>query len=106
MVRVFAIGPRDLGSIPGRLIPKTQKWYLMSPSLIGIIRYGSRAKWSNPGKGVAPSPTSWCCNYRKGSLWVSLDYGRQLYLRYIYVVYGISAFVGYLMPNPVYIYDL
>ena len=23
------------------------------------IRYGSRVKWSNPGKGVAPSPTPW-----------------------------------------------
>ena len=29
MVRVFANGPGDLGSIPGRVIPKTQKWYLM-----------------------------------------------------------------------------
>ena len=25
MVRVFAKGPGDLGSIPGRVIPKTQK---------------------------------------------------------------------------------
>ena len=25
MVRVFANGPGDLGSIPGRVIPKTQK---------------------------------------------------------------------------------
>ena len=23
-------------------------------------KYGSRVKWSNPGKGVAPSPTPWC----------------------------------------------
>ena len=28
MVRVFASGPVDLGSIPGRLIPKTQKMVL------------------------------------------------------------------------------
>ena len=47
---------------------------------LSIIRYGSRVKWSNPGKGVAPSPTSWCCNYQKGSLRVTLDYSRQLYL--------------------------
>ena len=32
------------------------------------IRYVSRVKWSNPGKGVAPSPTSRCCNYWKGNL--------------------------------------
>ena len=28
MVRVFANGPRDLGSIPGRVISKTQKMVL------------------------------------------------------------------------------
>ena len=32
---------------------------------------------SNPWKGVAPSPTPWCSSYRKGSLRVTLDYGRQ-----------------------------
>ena len=32
------------------------------------------------GKGVAPFPTPWCSSYRKGSLRVTLDYGRQLYL--------------------------
>ena len=30
------------------------------------------------GKGVAPSPTSQCNSYWKGSLLVALDYGRQL----------------------------
>ena len=44
-----------------------------------IIRYGSRVKLSNPGKGVAPSPTPWCCSYQKGSLRVTLDCGHQLY---------------------------
>ena len=28
---------------------------------------------------VAPSPTPWCSSYRKGSLRVTLDYGRQLF---------------------------
>ena len=38
-VRVFAIRPGDLASFPGRVIPKTQKWYLMPPCLIlSIIR--------------------------------------------------------------------
>ena len=86
MIRVFANGPGDLGSIPVRVIPKTKKWYLMPPCLtLGIIRYGSRVKRSNPGKGVAPSPTPWCCSYRKGSLRVTLDYGCQLYLSIIIV---------------------
>ena len=44
------------------------------------IRYGSRVKWSKPREGVAPSHTPWCSSYRKGSLRVTLDYGRQLYL--------------------------
>ena len=51
----------------------------MPPCLtLSIIRYGSRVKWSNPGKGVAPSLTPWCSSYRKGSLRVTLDYGHQL----------------------------
>ena len=62
-----------------------KKWYLMPPCLtLSIIRYGSRVKWSNPGKGVVPSPTPRCSSYRKGSLRVTLDYVRQLYL-YIYI---------------------
>ena len=44
MVRVFANGLGDQGSIPGRVISKTQKkWNLMTPCLLfNIIRYGSR----------------------------------------------------------------
>ena len=49
------------------------------------IRYVSTVKWSNPGKGVAPSPTPRCSSYWKGSLQVALDYSRQLYLLYIII---------------------
>ena len=45
---------------------------------LSIIRYISRVKWSNPGKGVVPSPALWCSSYWKGSLQVTLDYGWQL----------------------------
>ena len=39
MFRVFANGPGDWGSIPGRVIPKNQKWYLIVPCLtLSIIR--------------------------------------------------------------------
>ena len=56
--RVFANGPVNLGSIPGRVIPKTLKIYLIPPGLtLGSIRYISRVKWSNSEKGVVPSPT-------------------------------------------------
>ena len=64
---------------------RPKKWYLMPPCLtLSVIRYGSRVKWSNPGKGVAPFPTPWSSSYRKGSLRVTLDYGHQLYI-YIYI---------------------
>ena len=56
-IRVFATGSGDWGSIPGQVIPKTQKkCYLMPPCLtLSIIRYGSRVKWSDPEKGVVTS---------------------------------------------------
>ena len=57
------------------------KWYLIPPCLtLSNIRYVSRVKWSNPGKGVAPSPTPRYSSYWKGSFLVTLDYSRQLYL--------------------------
>ena len=39
----------------------------------------SRVKWSNLGKGVEAFPSSWSSSYWKGSLQVTLEYGRQLY---------------------------
>ena len=80
-VRVFANGPGDLGSIPGRVIPKTQKMVL-DASLLSTQHYKVRIKGKveQSRKGVAPSPTHWCSSYRKGSLRVTLDYGRQLYI--------------------------
>ena len=37
--RVFTSCRGDQGSIPGRVIPKTQKWYFMPPCLtLSIIR--------------------------------------------------------------------
>ena len=85
-VRVFANGPGDLGSIPVRVIPKTQKMVL-DASLLNTQHYKVRIKGKvkQSREGVAPSPTPWCSSYRKGSLRVTLDYGRQLYLLiYIY----------------------
>ena len=82
-VRVFANGPGDLGSIPGRVIPKTQKM-VIDASLLNTQHYKVRIKGKveQSREGVAPSPTPWCSSYRKGSLRVTLDYGRQLYLLY------------------------
>ena len=75
MVRVFANGRGDLCSIPGRVIPKIQKWYLMPPCLtLSITRYGSRVKWSNSApslhigveaieKGAFGSPSTTVANF-------------------------------------------
>ena len=53
---------------------------MIPPCLIlSNIRYVSTVKWSNPEKGVAPSPTPQCSSYWKGSLQVALNYSRQLY---------------------------
>ena len=49
--KVFTNGLGDWGSIPGRDIPKTHKWYLMPPCLaLSIIRYGSRVSGAVQGK--------------------------------------------------------
>ena len=65
---------------------KNGTWYLKRFCLtLSNIRYVSRVKWSNPGKGVAASPTPRCCSYLEGNLLVALDYGRQLYFSFIYI---------------------
>ena len=88
-VRVFANGPGDLGSIPGRVIPKTQKMVL-DASLLNTQHYKVRIKGKvgQSREGVAPSPTPWCSSYRKGSLRVTLDYGRQLFLKLLVLYLG------------------
>ena len=90
---MFVNGPGNRGSTPGRVIPKTQKWYLMPPCFtLSITRYRSRVKWSNPGNVVAPSPTPQCSSYWKGSFRVALDYGRQRYFFYFFLFFSFDFF--------------
>ena len=86
MVRVFANGLGDLGSIPGRVIPKTQKMVLEA-SLLNTQHYKVRIKGKveQSRERVVPSPTPLCCSCRKGSPWVTLDFGRQLYFAWWYL---------------------
>ena len=79
--RMFTNGPGDWGSVPGQVIPKTQKMVLDATLLYTrhYIRYVSRVKWSNSEKVVVPFPIPWCSSYWKGSLQVTLNYRRQLY---------------------------
>ena len=66
---MFANGPGDLGSIPGRVIPKTLKMVL-DTSLLNTQQYKVRinGKMKQSGERVAPSPTPRCSSYWKGSL--------------------------------------
>ena len=76
-VRVF--NPRSSHTKDSKMV--------LDASLLNTQHYKVRIKGKvEPSReGVAPSPTSWCCSYRKGSLRVTLDYGRQLYFTYIYI---------------------
>ena len=54
MSTVFTNGPEDRGSIPARVIPKTQK-IVLDAALHNTQHYKVRVTWSNPGKGLASS---------------------------------------------------
>ena len=84
--RVFTSSPRDLGSIPGRVIPKTLRM-VFDTSLLNTQQCKVRIKGKmeqSREKNSAPL-TFWCSSFWKGSFLVALDYGRQLYLLYIYI---------------------
>ena len=66
MSKVFAYGPGDRGSIPDRVIPKTQKMVL-DAAFIKSQHY--RVKWSNLGNGVVPFPIHY-----KG--WYAIEYNQ------------------------------
>ena len=54
---------------------QTLKKMVLDATLLSTQHYKvrSRVKWSNPGNGVAPSPTPWYSSYWKGSLRVTLN---------------------------------
>ena len=81
MVRVFANGSGDRGTIPGRVITKTQKMVLES-SLFNTQHYKVwiKDKWSTLEKGVAPFRILWYCSYWKRSLRVALENRRPTFL--------------------------
>ena len=57
MVQVFANGRRNQGSIPGGVIPKTQK-IVVEDSLLNTQYYKVwiKGKWSNPGERSSAFP--------------------------------------------------
>ena len=59
---VFANGPGDRGSIPGRVLPKTQKMVL-DVVLLNTEHYKVRVKGTNPRKGALGSPSTKVANF-------------------------------------------
>ena len=72
------------------------KKMVLDASLLNTQHYKVRIKGKVElfREGVAPSPTPWCSSYRKGSLRVTLDYGRQLY--FYFILYILLPFVNFL----------
>ena len=70
---MFGNGPVDRGSIRGRVIPKTQKWYLMHPCLtLQIIRYVSMVSGTIMGNEYRPLPHLGVVAIEKGAFGLRL----------------------------------
>ena len=62
--KVFANGPETWVQSQVKSYQRLKKWYLMLPCLtLSIIRYGSRVKWSNPGKEAFGLPSTMVANF-------------------------------------------
>ena len=61
---VFTNSPGVGGSIPGWVVPKTQK-IILDASLLNTqhCKVRIKSKWNNLGKSVAPSTIPWCNSY-------------------------------------------
>ena len=64
---------------------------VLDAASLNTQHYKVRIKWSNPRRGIAPYPKPQCSSYWKGSLRVTLDYGRLYF--YIWVLLP-SLFIG------------
>ena len=96
--RVFTNGPRDPGSIPGWIMPNTQK-IVLDTSLLNTQYYKVhiKGKVEQSRKGVVPSPTPQCSSNSKKSLHVALDYSCQLVQLYLHFLYSYDIKYSYLI---------
>ena len=77
MGRVFANGPVDMGSIPGRVIPKTLK-KVLDALLLNTQQYKVRIKGKVEESSSAPLHLG-VAVIEKGAFWSPSTEGRQLY---------------------------
>ena len=85
---MLANGPADLGSIPGRVIPKTFKMVL-DTSLLNTQQYKVHIEGKVEQSRERSSALSLHLSVvaiEKGAFWVALDYGRQLYFTYTLIM--------------------
>ena len=77
---------------------------VLDASLLNTQHYKVRIKGKveQSREGVAPSPTHWCSSYRKGSLRVTLDYGRQLYFYFNCYYISFQAMYSFLLMVRIY----
>ena len=86
MGKVFANVPGDQGSIPDRVIPKTQKIVLNDTFLnTKHHKVWIKSMWKNPGKGVVPSPTPNVVAIEKGVFWSPSTLVANFTYIYIYI---------------------
>ena len=83
MVWVFANGPGDLSSIPGRVIPKTLK-LVLDASLLNTQHYKVQIKGKVEKSRERSSALPYTLAVDFGSLRVALDNGRHFYLLFFY----------------------
>ena len=81
MSRVFANDPGDQGSVPGWVIPNTQK-KVLDAALLNTHHYKVRIK----GNVAQSRERSSAFPYWKGSLRLTLNYNHQLYFTYIAIL--------------------
>ena len=67
--RVFAIGPGDQGSVPSRVLTKTQKWYLIAPLLTQHYKGWIKCKVKQIRERSCASPTQQFSSHVKVVFW-------------------------------------
>ena len=103
MVRAFIDDLVDNVSIPGGIIPKTQK-IVPNASFLNTKHYKVRikGKWNNLGKELAPSPTVAIEN--GAFVWLSNTVSQITYYIYIYIYSDRAglACIGIISPKNAY----
>ena len=85
---VLAHGPEDLGSIPGRVIPKTLK-IVLDTSLLNTQQYKLRVE----GKKYRPPLHFGVVAIEKGAFWSSLTTVANFTFTYLYIYIYIYIYV-------------